>query len=94
MQAGSSILLSKQYMEIVKKRLKLGGTFAIYSNALGNLAQALVVRKTAAQVFKYYESFGDGYMLVVSDALLSTHWNRSRRSCTRCQRMIRSKRKS
>jgi spermidine synthase len=68
MQAGSSILLSKQYMEIVKKRLKPGGTFAIYSNALGNLAQALVVRKTAAQVFKYYESFGSGYLLVVSDA--------------------------
>ncbi len=68
MQAGSSILLSKQYMEIVKKRLKPGGTFAIYCNAQGNLGQALVVRKTVAQVFKHYESFGDGYLLVVSDA--------------------------
>jgi len=68
MQAGSSILLSKQYMEIVKRRLKPGGTFAIYCNAQGNLGQALVVRKTAAQVFKYFESFGNGYLLVVSDA--------------------------
>jgi spermidine synthase len=66
-QAGSSMLLSKEYMEIVKRRLKPGAVFAIYSNAQGNLGQALVVRKTASQVFKYYESFGEGYLLVVSD---------------------------
>lgn len=66
-QAGSSLLLSREYMELVKKRLKPGGIFCIYCNTFGNEAQALVVRKTAQQVFKYCESFGKGYMIIASN---------------------------
>ena len=68
MQCGSSNLLSKEYMELVKSRLKPGGVFCIYSNSMGNGEQAEIVRATATAVFKYQESFGDGYLLVVSDS--------------------------
>ena len=68
MQSGSSCLLSKEYMELVKSRLKPGGVFGIYSNSMGNDEQAEIVRATAATVFKYQESFGNGYLLMVSDS--------------------------
>ena len=68
MQSGSSCLLSKEYMELVKSRLKPGGVFCIYSNSMGNDEQAEIVRATALSVFKYQESFGNGYLLVVSDS--------------------------
>jgi hypothetical protein len=55
-------------MQLVRSRLKPGGVYAIYSNAQGHAGQALVVRKTAAGVFRYGESFGNGYLLVVSDS--------------------------
>jgi len=68
-QAGSSILLSKEYMQLVKSRLKPGGVFAIYCNsrAGGNEEQARIVRQTAREVFRYGETFWSGYMLLVSD---------------------------
>ncbi|MCB9871217.1 MAG: hypothetical protein H6837_15280 [Planctomycetes bacterium] len=66
MQAGSSILLSREYMQLVASRLKPGGIFAIYCNS-PSPEQKLVVRKTAASVFRYRESFGEGYCLIVSN---------------------------
>jgi spermidine synthase len=68
-QSGSSCLLSREYMQLVKSRLKPGGVFCIYSNSMGiadELAQ--IVRATASSVFKYGESFDKGYLLVVSDS--------------------------
>lgn len=65
-QAGSSILLSREYMQLVKSRLKPHGLFCIYCNSQGNAEQARVVRNTARSVFKHCESFWGGYMLVVS----------------------------
>ena len=55
-------------MQIVKSRLKPGGIFCVYCNSMGNKAQAAVVRKAASEVFPYYESFGNGYMLALSDS--------------------------
>lgn len=66
-QAGSSILLSQSYMQLVKSRLKPNGIFCIYCNSLGNPYQARMVRATAASVFAHCESFGKGYMIVASD---------------------------
>jgi len=66
-QAGSSILLSREYMELVKSRLKKKGIFCIYSNTMGNCEQALLVRKTASEVFPHCESFGKGYMILASN---------------------------
>ncbi len=66
-QAGSSLLLSREYMQLVSRRMKRGGVLAIYSNALGSPDEALIVRKTVAGVFPYYESFGGGYAIVASN---------------------------
>ena len=71
MQSGSSMLLSKEYMALVKSRLKPNGVFCIYSNSQGIREQALLVRRTAAEVFRYYESFSNGYMIVASDSPIS-----------------------
>jgi spermidine synthase len=65
-QAGSSFLLSREYFELVKSRLKEGGIAGIYCNAQGNQEQALLVRKTVSSVFAHYESFGDGYFILAS----------------------------
>lgn len=67
-QAGSGILLSREYFQLVRKRLKKNGVFCIYSNCQGETQQAHLVRKTAASVFPYCESFGEGYMIVASDS--------------------------
>jgi spermidine synthase len=66
-QAGSSILLSREYFALVRRRLRPGGVFAVYANAFGNQAQGLAVRQTLAGVFPAVESFGDGYLLLASD---------------------------
>jgi spermidine synthase len=65
-EAGSSILLSKEYMELVAARLARDGVFCVYCNTLGNEAQGLLVRRTVAAVFPYYTSFGNGYCLLAS----------------------------
>ncbi len=67
-QAGSSILLSREYFRLAQKRLRPGGVFAIYSNAFGNDAQAQLVRETAASVFRYCVAFDGGYLIVASDS--------------------------
>lgn len=67
-QAGSSFLLSREYLELLHSRLKPGGIAGIYSNARGNPEQALPVRKTVSSVFRYCESFGEGYFLLASDS--------------------------
>ncbi len=79
MQAGSGILLSKEYMELVQSRLKPGGVFCIYSYSFDNEQQGLLVRQTAKSVFKHCESFMNGYMIVASDSpmmLDPTEWER------------------
>ena len=63
-QAGSSLLLSKEYLELLAARLTKDGIACVYAN--GNEAQGLLVRKTAASVFPYYESFLNGYVLLLS----------------------------
>ncbi|MEQ8784929.1 MAG: fused MFS/spermidine synthase [Pirellulaceae bacterium] len=70
-QAGSGALLSREYMELVKRRLKPGGVFCIYAHSFGNEDQSLLVRRTARSVFKYCESFLKGGMIVASDRPLT-----------------------
>jgi spermidine synthase len=67
-QAGSSLLLSREYFQLIRSRLKEGGIVGIYSNSLGNEEQALLVRKTVSEVFRYYESFAHGYFILASDS--------------------------
>jgi len=65
-QAGSSLLNSVEFFKIVKSRLKTDGIFCLYSN--GTPQQAFVVRETANKVFKYKETFLQGYMIILSDS--------------------------
>jgi spermidine synthase len=67
-QSGSSLLLSREYFELLRSRLKEGGIVGIYSNSQGNREQALLVRKTVSEVFRYYESFARGYFILASDS--------------------------
>ncbi len=65
-QAGSSMLLSKEYMSLIKERLSERGVYCIYSNSMGNEEQVMIVRKTAATVFPYVKSFKNSYMIIAS----------------------------
>lgn len=63
-QAGSGLLNSAEFMQLVRSRLKPDGIFCLYSN--GTPEQAFAVRETADSVFENRESFFDGYLLVLS----------------------------
>lgn len=65
-QAGSSNLLSEEYLRVVSSRLKENGVFLVYANSLGNDAQKLLVEKTLKKVFPYCISFFNRYMYLVS----------------------------
>ena len=65
-QAGSSNLLSEEYLRTVSKRLKDNGIFLVYANCIGNEAQKMLVEKTLRKVFPYCVSFLNRYMYLVS----------------------------
>ncbi len=64
-QAGSSLLNSKEFFQLVSRRLKRYGVFCLYSN--GEPQQAFAIRQTAAEVFAGRETFMNGYLLVLSN---------------------------
>lgn len=66
-QSGSGLLLSVEYMRLIKSRLSMGGVFCIYSNATGAPGQSRLIRATASAVFDYVESVRDGYLVLASD---------------------------
>lgn len=70
-QAGSSTLLSEEYLRLVSRRLADGGVFLVYANSQGRKAQKLLVRKTLASVFPHVVSFMGGYMYVASHSPIS-----------------------
>jgi len=65
-QAGSSLLLSREYLQLVKSRMAEGGVLAVYSNE-GPGAQTLLVQATLAEAFQYRTSWFDGIVTVASD---------------------------
>lgn len=65
-QAGSSLLLSREYLRLVKSRLKPGGVLAVYANE-GEPAQALLVQRGLAELFSHRASWYDGIVTVASD---------------------------
>jgi spermidine synthase len=66
-QAGSSILLSREYLSLVQSRLKPGGVVALYSHE-GPRLQSLLVRSTVRSVFRYSNTFRGGIITVASDS--------------------------
>jgi len=65
-QAGSSLLLSTEYLRLLKSRLAPGGIVAVYSNE-GSEAQTLLVQRTVADHFRYQVSWYDGVVTLASD---------------------------
>jgi protein-L-isoaspartate O-methyltransferase len=65
-QAGSSMLLSREYLRLAKSRLRPGGVLAVYANE-GEPAQALLVQRTLAESFAYRQTWYDGLVTVCSD---------------------------
>jgi len=65
-QAGSSQLLSREYLRLVRSRLKPGGVLAVYSHE-GNEAQARLVQATLAEAFAHRTTWLDGLITVASD---------------------------
>lgn len=66
-QAGSSLLLSREYLRLVKSRLASGGVVAVYSNE-GVPAQNMLVQRTVADAFRYRTTWYDGLVTVASDS--------------------------
>ena len=66
MQAGSGLLLSREYFELVRSRLTPRGVFCVYTYDGGNGAQSQIVRQTLQQVFPHCESFFNGWMVLAS----------------------------
>ncbi|MEQ1501082.1 MAG: hypothetical protein ABMB14_02580, partial [Myxococcota bacterium] len=69
-QAGSSLLLSKEYLRLAKSRLNPGGVLAVYSNE-GSPAQTRLVQRTIAALFQYRVTWYDGLVTVASDRPLA-----------------------
>ncbi|MEW5979807.1 MAG: hypothetical protein AB1898_28770 [Acidobacteriota bacterium] len=63
-QAGSSILLSKEYFQLVSRRMAPNGVFNVYAN--GTAEQALAVRQTASEVFPHMLVLHGGCQLILS----------------------------
>lgn len=65
-QAGSSLLLSVEYLRLAKSRLAPGGVLAVYSNE-GSPAQTAMIQRTIAEVFPYRATWYDGTVTVAAD---------------------------
>jgi spermidine synthase len=65
-QAGSSILLSREYMELVRSRLKENGVFAFLSRE-GGPPQSRLTQTTVRSVFRYVKTFKKGLLSTASD---------------------------
>ena len=64
--AGSSSLLSLEYLDLVKSRMTEDGVLVVYANE-GREAQSMLVQRTLAERFRYRVTWYDGMITVASD---------------------------
>lgn len=64
--AGSSSLLSLEYLDLVKQRMTEDGVLVVYANE-GREAQSLLVQRSLAERFRYRVTWYDGMITVASD---------------------------
>ncbi len=69
-QSGSAFLLSKEYFQLVRSRLKPNGIFTVYANAIDSEAQRRLIHNTLASVFNNVYVCHAGYMFLVSDGAM------------------------
>jgi spermidine synthase len=65
-QAGSSLLLSREYLRLAKSRLAPDGVLAVYSDE-GSPAQTRLIQRTLAELFSHRVTWFDGLITVASD---------------------------
>jgi predicted membrane-bound spermidine synthase len=65
-QAGSSLLLSVEYLRLAKSRLAEGGVLVVYSNE-GSEGQTRLIQRTLSEVFRYRVSWDDGTVTAAAD---------------------------
>ncbi|MEQ1571498.1 MAG: hypothetical protein ABMA64_38075, partial [Myxococcota bacterium] len=90
-QAGSSLLLSREYLRLVKSRLAPDGVLAVYSNE-GSDAQTRLVQATLADLFAYRVSWYDGIVTVASDRPITVTPEHLERVLARPDRLFREAR--
>ncbi len=91
-QAGSSGLLSSEYLRLVKSRLAPDGVVAVYSNE-GSEAQTALIRRTVAEHFRYQVSWYDGVVTLASDRPMAFDALRLRRFMERDDRLFKEMRR-
>ncbi len=75
--AGSSNLLSREYLGLVRSRLKPNGVVVLYSQE-GRPEQAEIIRATVRSVFAHSVTFLDGVITVASDTPIEISQERLR----------------
>lgn len=85
-QAGSSLLLSREYLRLLKSRLREGGVVAVYSNE-GSDAQTRLVQRTLSELFAYRVTWFDGLVTVASDSPIEVTEERLERRLKRPDRL-------
>jgi len=66
-QAGSTLLLSREYFHLVKSRLKENGVVVLYSRE-SSIKQTQLVRNTVSSVFQHTQTIAKGIITLASDS--------------------------
>ena len=73
-QAGSTLLISQEYLRLLKSRLRENGVAVLYSREISK-QQARLVRNTIASVFEYSQAISNGIITVASDSPVNINPN-------------------
>jgi spermidine synthase len=87
-QAGSSLLLSREYVRLAKSRLAPGGVFAVYSHE-GFPSQAQLIQATVAEFFPYRVTWYNGTLTIASDRPITVTGESLRLALERPDRLFR-----
>jgi spermidine synthase len=87
-QAGSSLLLSREYLRLAKSRLRPDGILAVYSNE-GSPAQTRLIQSTLASLFPYRVTWYDGLLTLASDQPIRITEDRLRERLAKPDRLYR-----
>ena len=87
-QAGSSLLLSREYLRLAKSRLSPGGVLVVYSHENSD-AQAELIQATIAELFPHRSTWHAGLLTVASDRPMTLTEDSLRRALERPDRLFR-----
>ncbi len=91
-QAGSSALLSTEYLRLLKSRLAPDGVVAVYSNE-GSDVQTALIHRTVAAHFRHQVTWYDGVVTLASDRPIAVDAGTVRRFMERDDRLAKEVRR-